>query len=128
MMPLSYVTFSTMVKKMGTPEYAIDARYVMEIQMEQLSRVPLASIANCNSAACPSYSYQNMNTVLYPGYAGFQWKCIITPVSFNAGTNTVIDNPSSTTMKRIEVNVKAPDGSTYSAHTLVSQRPADEEP
>ena len=63
----------------------------------------------------------------YPEYAGFQWKCTVTPASFNAGTNTVVDDPSSTTMKRIEVDVKAPDGSTYSAHTLVSQRPADEE-
>jgi hypothetical protein len=128
MIPLSYITFSGLVKNMGKPEYAIDARYVLEIEMEQLTRVPFASIANCNNAGCTSHSYQDVDAVsAYPEYAGFQWKCTVTPVSFNAGTNTVIDDPSSTTMKRIGVDVKAPDGSTYSAHTLVSQRPADEE-
>ena len=54
--PLSYITFSGLVKNMGKPEYAIDARYVVEMEIEQLTRVPFGSIVNCNNAGCPSYS------------------------------------------------------------------------
>ena len=127
MMPLSYVAYSGMTKNMGTPDYAIDARYAAEIQMEQLTRVPFASIATCNNAGCTNYSYHDMNAGgSYPEYAGFKWKCVITPVVFTPATNKV-DDSSSTTMKRIEVDIQAPNGSTYSFHTLVSQRPADEE-
>lgn len=125
-LPTSYVAFSGMMKNVAKPEYVIDARYAAEIAMERLTRINFANIVDCKDESCTNYAYHDMNADgTYPEYAGFQWKCTIIPASFNAGANTVNDDLNSSTLKRVSVDVKMPDGNVYSAHTLVTKKPAD---
>ncbi len=116
-LPASFVAFTSAMRHFSTPDYYVKARFFAEQKVEEITSNAFDGISIVN---------QPYNSI--PDNPSYQWKWIIC----NTGSSEInlacsdihnsslIDYPY---YKRIEVEIKMPDGSAYDVSTIVTKRP-----